>query len=79
LHSAYENSLALAKQNQVRSIAFPNISTGIYRFPKDKAAETTIKAIDTVKNDSQFENIIFVCFDNENYQIYKKLLNNKAL
>ncbi len=79
LHLAYENSLALAKQNQVRSIAFPNISTGIYRFPKDKAAEIAIKAIDIVKYDSQLEKVIFVCFDNENYQIYKKLLSNKAL
>lgn len=79
LYLAYENSLTLAMSNQIRSIAFPNISTGIYRFPKDKAAEIAVKAINAIKSDSQLENVIFVCFDTENYRIYKKLLSNKAL
>jgi len=79
LYNAYKNSLALAEQNEVRTIAFPNISTGVYHFPKDKAAEIAIKAIASIPDDSKIENVIFVCFDDENYQIYQKLLSDKKL
>jgi len=72
LATAYTNSLNLAQQNGIESIAFPNISTGIYRFPKDKAAEI---AIDTVqqflKTSSTVKKVTFVCFDSENYYIYR--------
>jgi O-acetyl-ADP-ribose deacetylase (regulator of RNase III) len=80
LANAYRNSLTLAAQNQVRAITFPNISTGIYHFPKQQAA--TI-AIDTIK---QFlaenrlpEKVMFVCFDEENYNIYKNMLQSKSV
>ncbi len=71
LQNCYINSLNLAIENELKSIAFPNISTGIYRFPKKRAAEI---AIDTVKNYNKIglEKIIFVCFDDENYQLYKE-------
>ncbi|AYL94677.1 O-acetyl-ADP-ribose deacetylase [Mucilaginibacter celer] len=75
LRSAYLNSLKLAAENEVHTIAFPNISTGIYRFPKDKAAEI---ALSTVKEflafDKVVEKVIFVCFDDENYGLYNRLL-----
>lgn len=79
LRSAYRNSLQLAHENQLRSIAFPNISTGIYRFPKELAAEI---AITTIQNfltaiDSSIEKVLFVCFDDENHRIYGELLNAK--
>jgi len=75
LYSAYENSLKLAVQNQVCSIAFPNISTGIYNFPKNKAAEIAIKsAKDFAGNYQSINKIVFVCFDKENYDIYRSLL-----
>src|SRR5690606_2592676 len=45
LASAYKNSLNLALEHKVGSIAFPNISTGIYRFPKDRAAEIEVKTV----------------------------------
>jgi O-acetyl-ADP-ribose deacetylase (regulator of RNase III) len=75
LGNAYENSLRLAVENNVKTIAFPNISTGIYHFPKDKAAAIAIKTVTTFleKHDS-IEEVIFVCFDTENYELYKRLL-----
>lgn len=75
---SYLNSLKLAVNNQIESIAFPNISTGIYRFPKNEAAKI---AIDTVSNflETYKMKVIFVCHDSENYNIYLKLLKEKAL
>ena len=75
LANAYRNSLQLAVENEVKTIAFPNISTGIYHFPKDKAAEIAIKTVrDFLRDHQQIEQVIFVCFDEENYKIYEKLL-----
>ncbi|MEY9096720.1 macro domain-containing protein [Paenibacillus sp. RC84] len=72
----YRNSLALAAWHHARSIAFPNISTGIYRFPKPLTADI---AIETVKaylmaGHQGIERVYFVCFDEENYGIYKERL-----
>ena len=76
LASAYQNSLQIAVDNQVKTIAFPNISTGVYHFPKLRAAQI---ALDTVQkfleNNNALEKIIFVCFDSENYDIYYNILN----
>jgi O-acetyl-ADP-ribose deacetylase (regulator of RNase III) len=75
LANAYLNSLILAVENKVKTIAFPNISTGIYHFPKDKAAEIAIKAVkDFLSSHQQIDKVIFVCFDQENYRIFEKLL-----
>ncbi len=75
LTNAYKNSLQLAVENDVSSIAFPNISTGIYGFPKDKAAaialQTVKKFIETTNNLSE---IVFVCFDDENFKLYNQLM-----
>jgi O-acetyl-ADP-ribose deacetylase len=75
LFQCYANSLQLALDNNIKSIAFPNISTGIYHFPKDKAAEIAINAVSRFERKEEFNEIIFVCFDEENYNIYKKLLS----
>ncbi len=75
LANVYWNSLTLAAENDIQSIAFPNISTGIYHFPKDKAANiavTTVKAF--LENDDSVKEVLFVCFDEENLLLYKKLL-----
>jgi O-acetyl-ADP-ribose deacetylase (regulator of RNase III) len=78
LSSAYLNSLRLALNNKVRSISFPNISTGIYKFPKDKAAQIAIKTVsDFLLTTNNIEKVIFVCFDEENYNIYDHLLSHK--
>lgn len=73
---AYKSSLELADDNLVQTIAFPNISTGIYRFPKRKAAEIAINTVKSFLTSSKYiHKVLFVCFDNENYDIYKLLLN----
>jgi O-acetyl-ADP-ribose deacetylase (regulator of RNase III) len=75
LAAAYLNSLKLAVENKVRTISFPNISTGVYRFPKQKAAVIAIKSVsDFLSNSDKIESVVFVCFDEENYNIYKDLL-----
>nr|WP_315424171.1 O-acetyl-ADP-ribose deacetylase [uncultured Pedobacter sp.] len=77
LADCYRNSLALAVENNVKIIAFPNISTGIYHFPKDKAADIAVNAVNNFAQKEKIEKVIFVCFDDENYQLYKeKLINN---
>jgi len=75
LANAYRNSLQLAMQNNIKTIAFPNISTGIYHFPKPKAAEIAVATVSEFldKNDSIME-VTFVCFDDENYALYADLL-----
>jgi O-acetyl-ADP-ribose deacetylase (regulator of RNase III) len=76
LSAAYASSLQLAIDNEVQTIAFPNISTGIYRFPKKLAAEIAIgTAVRFLANTDAIKEVIFVCFDTENYNIYKALLN----
>jgi O-acetyl-ADP-ribose deacetylase (regulator of RNase III) len=75
LSSAYFNSLILALDNNVSSISFPNISTGIYKFPKEKAAKIAIQTVTNflIKTD-KIKQVIFVCFDDENYKIYSELI-----
>ncbi|WP_274648997.1 O-acetyl-ADP-ribose deacetylase [Paenibacillus humicola] len=81
LKSCYRNSLSLASEYKAKSIAFPNISTGIYRFPKQLAAETALEAVFDYLNpvsveQATIEKIYFACFDDENFNIYRnKLLN----
>lgn len=75
LTNAYTNCLNLALKNSIKTIAFPNISTGIYHFPKDKAAEIAIHTVqDFLKSNTTLELITFVCFDDENYQLYQNYL-----
>jgi O-acetyl-ADP-ribose deacetylase len=78
LHNAYYHSLRLAMQNNIQTIAFPNISTGIYHFPKQLAAEIAVKTVKDFidKNPGILNEVIFVCFDDENYSIYGALLNS---
>jgi len=74
LANAYRNSLELAIENNCATVAFPNVSTGIYGYPKDDAA---IVAVNTVKEFLQTHSglqVTFCCFDAENYAIYKKLV-----
>ena len=75
LASCYKNSLQLAIRNQCKTIAFPNISTGVYGFPKREAA---IIAVKTVRNfleaNHPIDKVIFVCFDEENFEYIKEEL-----
>lgn len=75
LANAYKNSLKVAIENGIESIAFPNISTGIYHFPKQEAAEIAIKTVNGfLAGNQHLKQVIFVCFDDENYRTYQKLL-----
>lgn len=74
LSDCYKNSLELAIKNDIKTIAFPGISTGIYKFPKDRAARIAIKSVKDFYKISEIEKVIFVCFDDENYQIYERFL-----
>ncbi|WP_299245419.1 O-acetyl-ADP-ribose deacetylase [uncultured Aquimarina sp.] len=76
LANCYSNSLRLAIENDVKTIAFPNISTGIYKFPKELAAKIAIETVRSFQQD-QIEEVIFVCFDEENYKLYDELLRIK--
>jgi len=76
LRSCYLHSLKIANELKVKTIAFPNISTGIYQYPKQAAAEVAINALSIyAQQESEIEKAIFVCFDEENYQLYQRLLN----
>lgn len=76
LESCYRRSLEMALQNGVKTIAFPNISTGIYGYPKEDAANIATQTVtDFLDNNSGIEELIFCVFDEENYNIYRKLLN----
>lgn len=75
LSNCYKNSLNLAVEKNIETIAFPCISTGIYGFPKDLAAEIAISSIiQFLKGNTSIKKIIMVCFENESFKIYKKLL-----
>ncbi|MBB6332612.1 O-acetyl-ADP-ribose deacetylase (regulator of RNase III) [Chryseobacterium sediminis] len=74
LANCYHNSLKLAESLGVKTIAFPNISTGVYRFPKELAGKIAVDEVRKFKSEV-IEKVIFVCFDDENERIYKKLLD----
>lgn len=75
LANAYRNSLILAESNSVDTIAFPNISTGIYGFPKIAAAEIAIREVKGfLKSTANIQSVIFCCFDEENFDIYDQML-----
>ncbi len=76
LQAVYRNSLTLATENDIKTIAFPNISTGVYRYPKEEAAKIAIESVmEFCDGDSVFKKVIFCCFDDENFEIYKRLID----
>jgi len=74
LANCYRNSLQLAAEYGLRSIAFPNISTGVYRFPKERAASIAISTVREQLEKLDVERVEFVCFDEDNYAIYRHFL-----
>lgn len=76
LASCYKECLKLAHENNIRSIAFPNISTGIYGYPREEAARIAIHEVRSFMEQNQsIELILFVCFGDENYELYKNILD----
>ena len=76
LKSAYEASLTIASEHKLKSLAIPNISTGIYRFPKEQAALIAIQTTQSHLRTSHLKNVTFVCFDPDNFRIYHQILNS---
>lgn len=78
LADAYRSSLERATEINAKSVAFPNISTGIYGYPKNEAAEIAIKTVKKyLESHSIPEKIIFVCYDKESFSIYNQILLDK--
>jgi O-acetyl-ADP-ribose deacetylase (regulator of RNase III) len=72
LASCYRKSLLLAEAEGLGSIAFPNISTGVYGYPKEKAARIAKETVQAALSQTPgITRVIFVCFDRENYSLYK--------
>ena len=75
LASCYRNSLKLAIENGIKSIAFPAISTGVYRFPLERAAKIAIDEVTKFLNENiEIEKVIFVAFDEQTYNYYAEAL-----
>ena len=75
LAACYRNSLQIALEKGIKSVAFPSISTGVYGYPIDKAAETAVNSVkEFLASYDKFDKIIFVCFGMSAYNIYKTLL-----
>ena len=75
LANCYRNSLRIASENNIKSIAFPSISTGVYRFPVERASKIAVKEIEGfLENDSSIKKIVIVCFDERTYEVYEELL-----
>jgi O-acetyl-ADP-ribose deacetylase (regulator of RNase III) len=76
LGSCYRRSLELAAEHGLKSIAFPSISTGVYGFPKDRAARIAVKTVRDVlgANPGGIELVIFCCFDEESFKFHEKAL-----
>ncbi|HLO75074.1 MAG TPA: O-acetyl-ADP-ribose deacetylase [Magnetospirillum sp.] len=75
LAACYRNSLALARPLPARSIAFPAISTGAYRFPKDRAARIAIATVaDALAGDDFFQQVVFCCFGEDSARLHRQAL-----
>lgn len=78
LASCYIKSLELAREHNCRTIAFPNISTGVYGFPKKEAAIVSVKTIkEFTFHKTDFDRIVLVCFDAENFNLLRELVKEE--
>ncbi len=77
LESCYRNSLQQAENNDCKSIAFPGISTGVYRFPKDEAAKIAVNTVyKFISRTAKIDKVIFVCFDDEYFDSITRQIKN---
>lgn len=82
LADCYRNSMFLAHDNVLKSIAFPNISTGVYGFPKEQAAEIAIGIVRSLLEEEEaynVEEVRFVCFDDENFKLYRQRMKGEMV
>lgn len=78
LKDCYKNSMELVIKNQSRTIAFPCISTGIYKFPKDLAAQIAIEVVSEFDNHKAIDEVVFVCFDLFDFELYTHCLQKES-
>ena len=76
LADCYRNSLKLAVDNDIKTVAFPAISTGVYSFPLERATEIAVREVSSfLEEHSEIVKVIFVAFDDKTYYTYQKFLN----
>lgn len=77
LANCYRNSLLLAVENDCRTVAFPCISTGIYGYPLEEAATIAVETVsEFLTHSDRIEKVIFVCFDEDNFNLISKRVRN---
>jgi len=74
LTGCYRRCMELAREYRVKSIAFPAISTGIYRFPRQQAAEIAVRTVREHLEASGVDRVLFCCFDDPTAEIYERIL-----
>ena len=80
LAACYRNTLQLAKQKGIKSIAFPSISTGAYRFPAERAAKIAVSTVRQFLDQAgEIEKVVFVCFSKQDFELYKKITEEKVI
>ena len=75
LANCYRRSMQLAQEHACASIAFPAISTGIYRFPAQRAAEIAVRTVREALPDGDIDHVVFCCFNTETQAIYRSMLS----
>ena len=78
LSSCYKNTMLIALKNELASISFPSISTGVYRFPIELAARTAIDTIVSFLEQYDFGKVCIVLFSEADYQVYAEALQNRS-
>ena len=73
MHNVYQNSLSLARDKGIRSLSFPSISTGAYRFPIERAAGIALHTVRNFLKEYTFQEVRFVLFSEEDLRIYKEV------
>ncbi|HAL46760.1 MAG: O-acetyl-ADP-ribose deacetylase [SAR202 cluster bacterium] len=79
LASCYRNSLSVAHANNIDTIAFPAISTGVYGFPKERATEIAVREVIRFLNqDNAIVKVTFVCFSESDFEVYSRILGERT-
>lgn len=77
LRSCYRQSLKLAEEHGLRTIAFPSLSTGAYRFPIERASRIAVETVrEGLKERKAIEKVVFVTFSKSDYEVYRKTLSS---